>query len=68
MLTRTFLLLIPKCCVFILIRVSLINDSILAPTFYIFFASALPVIAFGEQLNRDTGKTISFMFSTPSNL
>jgi hypothetical protein len=28
---------------------------ILAPTFYIFFASALPVIAFGEQLSRDTG-------------
>nr|KJB72941.1 hypothetical protein B456_011G205400 [Gossypium raimondii] len=27
---------------------------ILAPTFYIFFASALPVIAFGEQLSRDT--------------
>ncbi|KAI7727377.1 hypothetical protein M8C21_001355, partial [Ambrosia artemisiifolia] len=29
---------------------------ILAPTAYIFFASALPVIAFGEQLNKDTGK------------
>ena len=29
--------------------------SILAPTTYIFFASALPVIAFGEQLSRDTG-------------
>ncbi|KAL0297319.1 UNVERIFIED_CONTAM: Boron transporter 4 [Sesamum radiatum] len=28
---------------------------ILAPTAYIFFASALPVIAFGEQLSRDTG-------------
>lgn len=28
---------------------------ILAPTTYIFFASALPVIAFGEQLSRDTG-------------
>ncbi|PPR92117.1 hypothetical protein GOBAR_AA28547 [Gossypium barbadense] len=27
---------------------------ILAPTFYIFFASALLVIAFGEQLSRDT--------------
>ncbi|KAG0577310.1 hypothetical protein KC19_5G147000 [Ceratodon purpureus] len=27
---------------------------ILAPTAYIFFASALPVIAFGEQLERDT--------------
>ncbi|KAL0407806.1 UNVERIFIED_CONTAM: putative boron transporter 6 [Sesamum radiatum] len=27
---------------------------ILAPTAYIFFASALPVIAFGEQLSRDT--------------
>lgn len=33
--------------------------SILAPTFYIFFASALPVIAFGEQLNRDTGGSLS---------
>jgi hypothetical protein len=29
---------------------------IFAPTFYIFFCSALPVIAFGEQLYRDTGK------------
>ncbi|KMZ71533.1 Boron transporter [Zostera marina] len=28
--------------------------KILAPTTYIFFASALPVIAFGEQLRRDT--------------
>ncbi|PHT46118.1 putative boron transporter 7 [Capsicum baccatum] len=28
--------------------------SILAPSTYIFFASALPVIAFGEQLSRDT--------------
>lgn len=28
---------------------------ILAPTTCIFFASALPVIAFGEQLSRDTG-------------
>ncbi|QCD95157.1 elongation factor G [Vigna unguiculata] len=33
--------------------------KILAPTFYIFFASALPVIAFGEQLNRDTGGSLS---------
>ncbi|KAG4389319.1 hypothetical protein AAZX31_06G068100 [Glycine max] len=33
--------------------------SILAPTFYIFFASALPVIAFGEQLNRNTDGTLS---------
>ncbi|KVH99799.1 Bicarbonate transporter, eukaryotic [Cynara cardunculus var. scolymus] len=30
-------------------------SRILAPTAYIFFASALPVIAFGEQLNKDTG-------------
>lgn len=28
---------------------------ILAPTAYVFFASALPVIAFGEQLSRETG-------------
>jgi len=27
----------------------------LAPTTYIFFASAIPVISFGEQLQRDTG-------------
>uniref|UniRef100_A0A804NBE6 Bicarbonate transporter-like transmembrane domain-containing protein n=1 Tax=Zea mays TaxID=4577 RepID=A0A804NBE6_MAIZE len=27
---------------------------ILAPTLYIFFASAVPVIAFGEQLSKDT--------------
>ncbi|KAJ1415878.1 Bicarbonate transporter, C-terminal [Sesbania bispinosa] len=33
--------------------------SILAPTFYIFFASALPVIAFGEQLSRDTDGSLS---------
>ncbi|KAL3566166.1 hypothetical protein D5086_031581 [Populus alba] len=32
---------------------------ILAPTFYIFFASALPVIAFGEQLSRDTDGSLS---------
>lgn len=30
---------------------------ILAPTTYIFFASAIPVISFGEQLERNTGKT-----------
>jgi hypothetical protein len=29
---------------------------ILAPTAYIFFASALPVITFGEQLDRDTSE------------
>ncbi|KAI5660533.1 hypothetical protein M9H77_29326 [Catharanthus roseus] len=33
--------------------------NILAPTMYIFFASALPVIAFGEQLSRDTGGSLS---------
>ncbi|CAI8586192.1 unnamed protein product [Vicia faba] len=33
--------------------------SIFAPTFYIFFASALPVIAFGEQLSRDTNGSLS---------
>ncbi|XP_068651548.1 boron transporter 4-like [Aristolochia californica] len=32
---------------------------ILAPTTYIFFASALPVIAFGEQLNRETDGQLS---------
>ncbi|XAR69359.1 hypothetical protein NMG60_11000907 [Bertholletia excelsa] len=32
---------------------------ILAPTAYIFFASALPVIAFGEQLSRDTDGSLS---------
>lgn len=32
---------------------------ILAPTMYIFFASALPVIAFGEQLSTATSKTLS---------
>nr|DAD39618.1 TPA_asm: hypothetical protein HUJ06_013941 [Nelumbo nucifera] len=30
---------------------------ILAPTTYIFFASAIPVISFGEQLDRNTGNT-----------
>ncbi|XP_010476636.1 PREDICTED: boron transporter 4-like [Camelina sativa] len=33
--------------------------GILAPTTYIFFASALPVIAFGEQLSRDTEGALS---------
>ncbi|KAF2576885.1 hypothetical protein F2Q68_00001965 [Brassica cretica] len=33
---------------------------ILAPTTYIFFASAIPVISFGEQLERSTGKVSTF--------
>ncbi|XP_074289686.1 putative boron transporter 7 [Silene latifolia] len=33
--------------------------KILAPTTCIFFASALPVIAFGEQLSRDTDGSLS---------
>nr|KAJ0212013.1 hypothetical protein LSAT_V11C400175510 [Lactuca sativa] len=32
---------------------------ILAPTAYIFFASTLPVIAFGEQLNKETDDMLS---------
>ncbi|KAL3844109.1 hypothetical protein ACJIZ3_001512 [Penstemon smallii] len=32
---------------------------ILAPTAYIFFASALPVIAFGQQLSRETDGSLS---------
>ncbi|KAK6912645.1 Bicarbonate transporter-like, transmembrane domain [Dillenia turbinata] len=32
---------------------------ILAPTMYIFFASALPVVAFGEQLSRETDGMLS---------
>nr|AHY28556.1 boron transporter [Triticum aestivum] len=32
---------------------------ILAPTMYIFFASALPVIAFGEQLSHETNGMLS---------
>eukprot|EP01018_Ginkgo_biloba_P022533 Gb_14917 [translate_table: standard] len=35
------------------------RSRILAPTAYIFFASALPVIAFGEQLGRDTDGTLT---------
>ncbi|XP_047162278.1 boron transporter 4-like [Vigna umbellata] len=35
------------------------GTRILAPTIYIFFASALPVIAFGEQLSRDTDGSLS---------
>lgn len=31
---------------------------ILAPIMYIFFASALPVIAFGEQLSTATSETL----------
>ncbi|KAL9407558.1 hypothetical protein AB3S75_046159 [Citrus x aurantiifolia] len=33
--------------------------SILAPTTYIFFASAIPVISFGEQLGRETDGTLT---------
>ncbi|AQK92713.1 Boron transporter 4 [Zea mays] len=32
---------------------------ILAPTLYIFFASAVPVIAFGEQLSKDTDSALT---------
>lgn len=32
---------------------------ILAPTTYIFFASAIPVISFGEQLDRETDGTLT---------
>lgn len=35
-----------------------LSFRILAPTTYIFFASAIPVISFGEQLDRDTGNYI----------
>ncbi|KAJ4708334.1 putative Boron transporter [Melia azedarach] len=35
------------------------GPRILAPTLYIFFASAIPVIAFGEQLNRETDGSLS---------
>ncbi|XP_015885897.2 boron transporter 4 [Ziziphus jujuba] len=38
---------------------SCFDIGILAPTAYIFFASALPVIAFGEQLNRETDGKLS---------
>jgi len=41
---------------------------ILAPTTYIFFASAIPVISFGEQLERNTGINMNsarnFLFSS----
>jgi hypothetical protein len=43
------------------------SDSILAPTTYIFFASALPVIAFGEQLRRDTGCYFLSSSSSPNH-
>lgn len=36
---------------------------ILAPTTYIFFASAIPVISFGEQLERSTGMFSTLFFS-----
>ncbi|XP_023002256.1 probable boron transporter 6 isoform X1 [Cucurbita maxima] len=39
---------------------------ILAPTMYIFFASAIPVIAFGEQFSRDTGGRLSTVESLAS--
>ncbi|KAL4307579.1 hypothetical protein AHAS_Ahas16G0292400 [Arachis hypogaea] len=36
---------------------------IFAPTFYIFFASAIPVIAFGEQLNKETNGSLGIVES-----
>ncbi|XP_043687173.1 probable boron transporter 7 [Telopea speciosissima] len=39
--------------------IGLRSFRILAPTAYIFFASALPVIAFGEQLSRETDGRLS---------
>jgi len=47
---------------------SLFVDRIFAPTTYIFFASALPVIAFGEQLSRDTGFFIFFSYPVYLNI
>jgi len=46
--------IVTRLCIF-QFNVPFICNRILAPTTYIFFASALPVIAFGEQLSRDTG-------------
>ncbi|KAL7168288.1 hypothetical protein ACSBR2_038679 [Camellia fascicularis] len=37
------------------------GSRILAPTTYMFFASALPVIVFGEQLNRATDGSLSIV-------
>ncbi|XP_027901927.1 probable boron transporter 7 isoform X1 [Vigna unguiculata] len=37
------------------------GPSTWAPTFYIFFASALPVIVFGQQLHRDTDGTMGIV-------
>ncbi|CAL9227715.1 unnamed protein product [Arabidopsis halleri] len=39
---------------------------ILAPTLYIFIASALPVIAFGEQLSRETDRSLGIAESLAS--
>ncbi|XP_015945959.1 probable boron transporter 2 isoform X1 [Arachis duranensis] len=39
---------------------------ILAPTTYIFFASAIPVISFGEQLERNTDGTLTAVHSLAS--
>ncbi|MED6181002.1 Boron transporter 1 [Stylosanthes scabra] len=39
---------------------------ILAPTTYIFFASAIPVISFGEQLERNTDGTLTAVQSLAS--
>lgn len=53
----------PGCCSFIVSLCAFakylnhqFSFRILAPTMYIFFASALPVIAFGEQLSKYTGE------------
>lgn len=46
-------------CIYNMI-IYMICDRILAPTTYVFFASALPVIAFGAQLSRDTGWLVGF--------
>lgn len=43
---------------FWLFRYLNVHVRILAPTTYMFFASALPVIAFGEQLSKETGSYV----------
>lgn len=42
-------------------NVDIVFCRILAPTTYIFFASAIPVISFGEQLERNTGNCNSWI-------
>lgn len=50
------------------IIIHLFYFRIFAPATYIFFASAIPALAFGEQISHDTGNSISNLIITHKNI